>query len=858
MSQIFDDELYQSLEIVGYLAVDGLRSTNSLKRNVLEQRRQRAFSGRPFVPWWLDCRAGLPSRRADAPTGKLSGVSKWPRVERLIAWDVVDDTMTWNLTSDFLRHGDTGSEDQIAAFEDDVEISGIVDAIFYRHPDDAFYYASAPANTTGLLKAVAEDAALFRKRRDCFRMQETTHSNTPIRARRKELDLASLENLTTQEGILPSEKQDNEPFEILLRQLNVSSYVASAASPWVPSNSSPDSSNSPLNEYQKRKNLKLASASVVVSGNSPRHNLRKRPSQKSGRCTSHQDGKTMIRQSLTHKTLNRQRSKSATVTPEGRALPETFGWRRWLMKLVVVLMCYCVLPVCALIATFSTPVYSIWNRLMQRRNSVRFRKLDAPPFSVCLAQIEIRIRSCAQWPAAWLRLRELRTEHDAILRKSTVGSSGKFVSGSLLKYSSRSAMLSLRVRLGYNVALLSSASLLALDLVLGWLLAVLLFRKPDLVLWVLHKAYNFLHIDVLRAQIDWLMGFPAGLKLNDRLNVFIGEILFTAIDTWNEITSLLAPMEPHIVRSVGLLSMFGASFLLAVTLDILAFCTLHVFYIYVFVSQLTRLTIKCLQSLFYLFRGLKWNALRFRVDSCEYNIDQLLIGSIAFTCLLLLLPTILVFYLSFVSTWLMVLCTQSVLQFALAVLNHFPLYLLISRWIFPISLPSGVTLSTLSDGPSAVSGEGDYPMCYWVLEANSVSFQDSIIKPFAVGLRLQFKNFNPLQIISCILSGRIIHMHGSIGSVVRSLVSFLFPEREKLSYETSDSTAPGGQRIQRKMTPNQSERLPAAVEQGDQFPFVLADFTTASFSELVQLWLDALPWRNTLAQELMVRRSART
>eukprot|EP01053_Blabericola_migrator_P012546 Blabericola_migrator_1__12545@NODE_797_length_6473_cov_6_762722_g565_i0_p2_GENE_NODE_797_length_6473_cov_6_762722_g565_i0NODE_797_length_6473_cov_6_762722_g565_i0_p2_ORF_typecomplete_len581_score82_70Gpi1/PF05024_15/8_3e03Gpi1/PF05024_15/3_2e56Gpi1/PF05024_15/1_3e04_NODE_797_length_6473_cov_6_762722_g565_i047316452 len=573
-----------------------------------------------------------------------------------------------------------------------------------------------------------------------------------------------------------------------------------------------------------------------------------------------------MRRSLTQTKQGVARRMKNTVNSEGRAMPENFSWRRAMVKMMVMLVSYCLLPACALIATVATPVYVLWDRLVTQRMA-KNKWINQPrplqhPFSFCIAQLGIRIRSCAQWPACWLRLRELRTEHDAILTKSTktdLKPGDHLVHGSLLKYSSRSAMLSMRVRLGYNIALLSSASLLALDLIVGWLLAALLFYKPDLVLFVLHRAYQFLHIDMLRAQVEWLMGFPAGLKLNDRLNVFIGELLFTAIDTWNELTSLLAPMEPHIVRYVGMLSLFGASFSIAATLDILAFCTLHVFYIYVFVSQLTRTTIKCLRSLFYLFRGLKWNVLRHRVDSCEYNTDQLLIGSIAFTCLLLLFPTILVFYLSFVSTWLMVLSTQSILQFVLAVLNHFPVYLLISRWIFPISLPSGITLNPLSDGPSEIPIEDNYPICYWMLEANSVSFHDSIIRPFGVGLILQFKQVTPIVIIKCILSARIVHTHGSIESVMRSILIFLFPYRNiPPTRNVIGPCTPGGQKAHKPPSAQPLKKTDTKTNVDEQFPFVLSNFTTPSFAELVQLWLDAMPWRGTLAQELMVRRSARS
>ena len=47
--------------------------------------------------------------------------------------------------------------------------------------------------------------------------------------------------------------------------------------------------------------------------------------------------------------------------------------------------------------------------------------------------------------------------------------------------------------------------------------------------------------------------------------------------------------------------------------------------------------------------GRKWNVLRHRVDSCEYDTSQLLAGTVLFTILLFLIPTTLVFAFLFFS-----------------------------------------------------------------------------------------------------------------------------------------------------------------------------------------------------------------
>ena len=51
--------------------------------------------------------------------------------------------------------------------------------------------------------------------------------------------------------------------------------------------------------------------------------------------------------------------------------------------------------------------------------------------------------------------------------------------------------------------------------------------------------------------------------------------------------------------------------------------------------------------IYFLFIGKKWNTLRNRIDSCDYDLDQLLLGTILFTLLTFLFPTVVVYYATF-------------------------------------------------------------------------------------------------------------------------------------------------------------------------------------------------------------------
>ena len=67
--------------------------------------------------------------------------------------------------------------------------------------------------------------------------------------------------------------------------------------------------------------------------------------------------------------------------------------------------------------------------------------------------------------------------------------------------------------------------------------------------------------------------------------------------------------------------------------------------------------------------GRKWNVLRKRVDSCDYDTSQLLVGTIIFTILLFLLPTTLVFALLFFSLRLVQLVVQLALRSVVVCVN---------------------------------------------------------------------------------------------------------------------------------------------------------------------------------------------
>ena len=113
--------------------------------------------------------------------------------------------------------------------------------------------------------------------------------------------------------------------------------------------------------------------------------------------------------------------------------------------------------------------------------------------------------------------------------------------------------------------------------------------------------------------------------------------------------------------------------------DLLSLLTVHIYCFYVASARIYHWQLTIIGSLFHLFRGKKHNVLRNRIDSCDYDLDQLLLGTILFTLLFFLLPTIVVFYFTFASARMAIISLKAVLDTLLACLNHFPLFALMLR-----------------------------------------------------------------------------------------------------------------------------------------------------------------------------------
>ncbi|KAJ2300993.1 pig-Q [Coemansia sp. RSA 2706] len=237
----------------------------------------------------------------------------------------------------------------------------------------------------------------------------------------------------------------------------------------------------------------------------------------------------------------------------------------------------------------------------------------------------------------------------------------------------------------------NSAWVVALDVVLGCVVGVLLAMHSQAVSEWMLGALNQYTVTSLEQTIVWLRGWPAGLKLNNGLDGFLAELFLWLIHFWTLVFQPFTRYMRAVVVVAGYSGFVGGfSMQLAVLSDALALTTLHTYWFYMVATRIFHWQLMSMYSLFNLFRGRKHNVLRNRIDSCDYDLDQLLIGTILFTLLTYLFPTVLVYYLTFVGRRLAVIMAQGLLEILLGLLNHCPAFYLASWLRDPLMFPGGV------------------------------------------------------------------------------------------------------------------------------------------------------------------------
>ncbi|CAH2037447.1 unnamed protein product, partial [Iphiclides podalirius] len=139
----------------------------------------------------------------------------------------------------------------------------------------------------------------------------------------------------------------------------------------------------------------------------------------------------------------------------------------------------------------------------------------------------------------------------------------------------------------------------------------------------------------------------------------------------------LAMLLMGILEYIGYL---GFTFQAAIVADMICIATFHSYCIYVYAARLFNIQISGLIALLRLFVGRKYNPLRGGIDSCEYTNQELFVGTVAFTILLLLLPTTVMYYTVFTLFRVLSMLVQYVLAKFIYWVQTLPLYV-VSLWL---------------------------------------------------------------------------------------------------------------------------------------------------------------------------------
>ncbi|KAG8862022.1 phosphatidylinositol N-acetylglucosaminyltransferase subunit gpi1 [Tulasnella sp. 330] len=228
------------------------------------------------------------------------------------------------------------------------------------------------------------------------------------------------------------------------------------------------------------------------------------------------------------------------------------------------------------------------------------------------------------------------------------------------------------------------------DVIIGASLGAFLCENSDKFGLDLKNRVQFYTIDLIKDSVLWLDNWPAGLKLNTQLGHFLCLLFLGLADGWAACLNRAAPYFSSLIYLFGICGWAGSTMLISLASDTLSVLTVHLYVSYMIATTIFSQQLSVLASLWRLFRGKRQNVLRNRTDSWDYDVDQLILGTILFTLLTFLLPTVTVYYVLFAAARVVVIVIHATLETCLAFLNHFPLFAMMLRVKDPSRLPGGV------------------------------------------------------------------------------------------------------------------------------------------------------------------------
>ncbi|CAL3971773.1 hypothetical protein PZA11_005062 [Diplocarpon coronariae] len=295
------------------------------------------------------------------------------------------------------------------------------------------------------------------------------------------------------------------------------------------------------------------------------------------------------------------------------------------------------------------------------------------------------------------------------------------------------------------------------DVIIGIALGSYILDNADWIAEGISRVLRTYFIELLQSTLAWLMDYPAGLKLNNELAAFLGDLFLWVLDHFLSCVEALRPILAHVIWFIGFSGFAGASMPIALFSDLLSLLTLHIYSFYLASARIFNWQYTILLSLFQLFRGKKHNVLRKRIDSCDYDLDQLLLGTILFTLLFFLLPTVIVFYFTFACARMAIISLKAALDTLLACLNHFPLFALMLRIKDSQRLPGGICFE-LRDTPQLSHITCAFttpPTSHIYLKSVPLTFRAMFHQYFQLGHRIRKHYLSP-RVLLCLATGKFV------------------------------------------------------------------------------------------------------
>lgn len=157
--------------------------------------------------------------------------------------------------------------------------------------------------------------------------------------------------------------------------------------------------------------------------------------------------------------------------------------------------------------------------------------------------------------------------------------------------------------------------------------------------------------------------YPNHLRHGRSVNIFSNNNI--TLTSQKVILDRIAPYFPALLQFAGIMGRFGLTMSLALFSDYLSILTGHLYVLHLVTTLMFGQLKSMSGSLWNLFRGKRFNVLRQRNDFWEYDVDQLLLGTILMTLIVFLSPTVLMYYMLF-----------ALVCFFFGKLSHFAVYLI--------------------------------------------------------------------------------------------------------------------------------------------------------------------------------------